>query len=188
MGGAEVAVIQTAGASFLLVSASGEGGAMELKREVARRTREAGAKVLHQELSWEIAGSAMKVHSALGPGLLESVYEECLCHELTKSGISFRRQVATPVQYDGIQLDCGFRLDLLVHEVVIVEIKAVEKILPVHESQLLTYLKITGHELGILINFNVRHLRDGIHRRVMTKGLRDSFAPPLRDFAFQFPA
>jgi GxxExxY protein len=118
---------------------------------------------------------------------LESAYDECLCHELAKAKIDFRRQVPVPLRYDGIRLDCGFRLDLLVDECVIVEIKAVEKVLPVHESQLLTYLKITGHELGILINFNVRHLRDGLHRRVMTKGLRDSFAPPSRAFAFQPP-
>jgi GxxExxY protein len=160
---------------------------VELKREGARRGREGGAKVLHQVLSSRIVGGAMKVHSTLGPGLLESAYDECLCHELAKAKIDFRRQVPVPLRYDGIQLDCGFRLDLLVDECVIVEIKAVEKVLPVHESQLLTYLKITGHELGILINFNVRHLRDGIHRRVMTKGLRDSFAPPSRAFAFQPP-
>lgn len=160
---------------------------MELEREGARREREGGAKVVHEELSWRIVASAMKVHTTLGPGLLESAYEECLCHELAKSRMRFRRQVPVPLPYDGVHLDCGFRLDLLVEESVIVEVKAVEKLLPLHESQLLTYLRVTGHPLAILINFNVRHLRHGIVRRVMSTNLRDSFAPPLRTFAFHPP-
>jgi GxxExxY protein len=160
---------------------------LEMKREGARREREGGAKVLYEELSWRIVESAMKVHTAFGPGLLESAYEECLCHELAKSRLRFRRQVPVPLPYDGIRLDCGFRLDLLVEESVIVEVKAVEKLLPLHESQVLTYLKVTGFALGILINFNVRHLRHGIVRRIITENLRDSFAHPSRAFAFQPP-
>lgn len=114
----------------------------------------------------------MKVHAALGPGLLESAYEQCLCHELAKLGIGFRRQVPVPLNYDGIRLDCGFRLDLLVEEKLIVEIKTVERILPIHEAQLHTYLKATRLALGVLINFNVRELRNGIRRRVMSRHLR----------------
>lgn len=117
----------------------------------------------------------MKVHSHLGAGLLESVYEACLCHELARQGIPFERQVATAVQYDGVHVDCGFRIDLVVDRKLIVEIKAVERLLPVHESQLFTYLKLTGLSLGLLINFNVRHLRDGVVRRVITsQGRREA--------------
>ena len=129
----------------------------------------------------------MKVHTALGPGLLETAYEQCLCHELCKAGITFRRQVPIPLTYDGVHLDCGFRLDLLVEERLILEIKAVERIMPIHEAQLHTYLKATGLALGILLNFNVRELRHGMRRRVMTRNLRGDFANPSRDFAFQSP-
>ena len=107
----------------------------------------------------------MEVHSKLGPGLLEAAYEECLCHSFNRAGIPFRRQVAVPVEYDGVRLDCGFRLDLIVDELVVVEIKAIEKVLPVHFSQLLTYLKLSRLVTGLIINFNVVHLRDGISRR-----------------------
>lgn len=123
-------------------------------------------------MSSRVVGCAMKVHAALGPGLLESAYEQCLCHELAKLGIGFRRQVPVPLNYDGIRLDCGFRLDLLVEEKLIVEIKTVERILPIHEAQLHTYLKATRLALGVLINFNVRELRNGIRRRVMSRHLR----------------
>jgi GxxExxY protein len=109
----------------------------------------------------------MRVHSALGPGLLESVYEECLCRELSKAGLGFKRQLEMPVRYDGMTLDCGFRLDLLVEEKVIVEVKAVERLVPRHECQLLTYLRLSNVRLGILLNFNVSHLRNGICRRVL---------------------
>ena len=103
----------------------------------------------------------------MGPGLLESVYEICLCHELKKKRIPFRAQVSLPVKYDGVCLDAGFRLDLVVSESVIVELKAVEKMNPLFKAQLLTYLKLTGLRLGLLINFNVALIRDGIKRVVL---------------------
>ncbi len=111
--------------------------------------------------------SAFKVHRALGPGLLESVYEVCLCHELAKAGLKFRRQVELPIIYDGIKLESGLRIDILVEELVIVELKAVETMIPLYESQILTYLKLTGKRLGLLINFNVPLLKDGIKRIIL---------------------
>jgi GxxExxY protein len=113
-----------------------------------------------------VLGGAMKVHSALGPGLLESAYEICLAHEITKQGLSIKQQVLLPVQYNGLKLDAGYRLDLLVHNKVIVELKAVEKLLPIHMAQLLSYLKLSGSSLGYLLNFNVVHMKDGIKRIV----------------------
>ena len=113
----------------------------------------------------------MKVHSALGPGLLESAYEACLCRELAKAKIEFRRQVPMPIEYDGFKLDCGFRLDLVVEGKVVVEIKAVDQVLPLHESQLLTYLKISAIPLGLILNFNVSHLKNGIYRKVQRPAL-----------------
>jgi len=120
------------------------------------------------ELSHAIIGCAMRVHTALGPGLLESVYEECLSCELTKLGIKHQCQVRVPVTYAERELECGFRIDILVEGKVVVEIKTVDEILPVHESQLLTYLKMARKPLGLLINFDVQHLRHGIRRRVHT--------------------
>jgi GxxExxY protein len=114
-----------------------------------------------------VIGAAIEVHRHLGPGLLESAYEECLCHELHLRGISFRRQVDLPVEYKGLKLDCGYRLDLIVNEEVVVELKCVEKVLPVHEAQLLTYMQLTGKRVGLLINFNVPLLTRGITRRVL---------------------
>ena len=114
-----------------------------------------------------IIASAIEVHRTLGPGLLESAYEECLCHELHLRRIGFRRQVELPVEYKGIKLDCGYRLDLIVQEEVVVELKCCEKILPIHEAQLLTYLKLTGKQVGLLINFNVPLLMQGIKRMVL---------------------
>jgi GxxExxY protein len=108
----------------------------------------------------------MKVHSALGPGLLESACEACLLHELSKNGIKAVSQVPLPVVYDGLRIDAGYRLDLLVEDVLVVELKAVESVSPVHEAQLLTYLKISGKKVGLLINFNVLHLRNGVKRMV----------------------
>jgi len=113
-----------------------------------------------------VLGGAIKVHSALGPGLLESAYEICLAHEITKQGLSIKQQVLLPVQYNGLKLDAGYRLDLLVHNKVIVELKAVEKLLPIHTAQLLSYLKLSGCSLGYLLNFNVVHMKDGIKRIV----------------------
>ena len=114
-----------------------------------------------------IIGAAIEVHRYLGPGLLESAYEECLCHELHLQGVEFRRQVELPVIYKGLSLDCGYRIDLIVREEVILELKAVEKLLPVHQAQLLTYMRLAGKRVGLLINFNVPRLTQGIVRRVL---------------------
>ena len=119
------------------------------------------------KISEQIIGAAIEVHKALGPGLLESAYEGCLCRELDLRGIPFERQRPLPVQYKGAQLDCGYRLDLLVEGAVVVEIKAVVAIEPIHEAQLLTYLKLGAWKLGLLINFNVPVLKDGIRRRIL---------------------
>jgi GxxExxY protein len=120
-----------------------------------------------ERIAKAVLDAAFAVHKALGPGLLESVYEICLCHELAKRAIPFRSQVALPIIYDGVRLDAGLRLDLVVAECVIVELKAVEKSNPLFEAQLLTYLKLTGHRLGLLLNFNVPLLKDGIKRLVV---------------------
>jgi GxxExxY protein len=113
-----------------------------------------------------IVDAAYSVHRELGPGLLEGVYEVCFCHELAKRNLSYQRQVALPVIYAGIVLEQGLRLDVLVEDAVICETKAVEAMLPVYTAQLLTYLKLTGHRLGFLINFNVPRIREGIKRVV----------------------
>ena len=114
-----------------------------------------------------VVDAAFDVHSKLGPGLLESIYEVCLAHALVKRGLTVERQVALPVVYDDLRLDAGYRLDLLVEGCIVVEIKAVEQVIPVHKAQMLTYLKLTGHRLGFLINFNVPLIRDGIKRIVL---------------------
>ncbi|MCK6502688.1 GxxExxY protein [Myxococcota bacterium] len=115
----------------------------------------------------QILGAAIAVHRALGPGLLESAYEACLAYELHTCGIQFERQVPLPVQYRGVRIDCGYKLDLLVEGLVVVEVKAVERLLPVHQAQVLTYLKLSKHPVGLLLNFNVPLLRDGIRRFVL---------------------
>ena len=117
-------------------------------------------------ITGQIVDSAMKVHSALGCGRLESVYETCLAHELGKRGVAVRKQVAMPVRYDDVVLDAGFRLDLLVEEKVVVEIKSVERVSPLYAAQLLTYLKLGGYKVGLLLNFNVPQLQNGIKRVV----------------------
>ena len=114
-----------------------------------------------------IIGAAIEVHRNLGPGLLESAYEECLCHELHLRGMDCKRQVPLPVLYKGLKLDCGYKIDLIVQDEVLLELKAVERLLPIHEAQLLTYLKLTGKRVGLLINFNVPLLTQGIIRRVL---------------------
>lgn len=113
-----------------------------------------------------VLNCAMKVHTSLGPGLLESVYEVCMAHELTKIGMKTTRQAPLPVRYDGLEIEGGFRVDLVVDNLVILEIKAVEKLMPVHKSQVLTYLRLSGLKLGYLLNFNVPHMREGIKRIV----------------------
>ena len=115
-------------------------------------------------LSGEVIDAAIKVHRHLGPGLLESVYERCLCHELLCRGIPFKSQLAIPILYEGIVIDSGLRIDLVVDGKLIVELKAVERLIPLHASQILTYLKLSSLRLGLLLNFNVPVLRDGIKR------------------------
>jgi GxxExxY protein len=129
---------------------------------------EARSKLLQEDLTEKIIGATIEVHRALGPGLLESAYEECLCRELSLRGITFQRQVPLPVEYKGVKLDCGYRLDLVIEDAVVLELKCVEHVLPVHEAQLLTYLKLTGKRIGLIINFNVATLvRGGIVRKVL---------------------
>lgn len=118
-------------------------------------------------LTYKTIRAAIEVHKLLGPGLLESTYRECLCRELALRGISFRKECGLPLHYKGIQLDCGYRIDLLIGDLVVVEIKAVEQLVPVHDAQLLTYLRVGGWKVGLLINFNVVVLKDGIRRRVL---------------------
>jgi GxxExxY protein len=119
------------------------------------------------EVAAAVVNAASEVHSKLGPGLLESVYEVCLARELEKRGRHVRRQLSLPVVYDGIRLDAGLRLDMVVDACIIVEIKAVEHVLPVHKAQVLTYLKLTGHRLGLFINFNSPLIKHGIQRIVL---------------------
>ena len=118
-------------------------------------------------LSYEVIGAAIEVHRTLGPGLLESSYRECLCRELSLRNIQFKRECGLPLQYKGLRLDCGYRMDVLVADLVVVEIKAVEALAPIHDAQLLTYLRLGGWKVGLLINFNVVVLKDGIRRRIL---------------------
>jgi GxxExxY protein len=118
-------------------------------------------------LTNRVIGLAIGVHRELGPGLLESAYEECLCFELKQSGIAFGRQVPLPVVYKGIRLDCGYRLDVVVQNQLIVEIKSVDQLLSIHDAQLLTYLRLSGQKVGLLMNFNTVVLKDGIRRLVL---------------------
>ena len=118
------------------------------------------------DLTEKIIGCAIKVHRVLGPGLLESAYEVCLAYELEKAGLKMERRVALPVFYEGIRLDAGYQLDIVVEDTVILELKAVERILPIHEAQLLTYLKLMNKKVGLLINLNFALLRDGIRRKM----------------------
>jgi GxxExxY protein len=118
-------------------------------------------------LTESVIGLAIEVHRALGPGLLETAYQECLCYELKTHGIAFGRQVALPVIYKTVKLDCGYRMDLVVDNLLVVELKTVEKILPIHEAQLLTYLRLSGIRTGLLLNFNTAVLKDGIKRMVL---------------------
>ena len=122
--------------------------------------------MLHEDTTQRILHAATKVHTALGPGLLESTYGLCLLHELCLTGMHVEHQLQLPVVYRGVRLDAGYRIDFLVENRVIVELKAVEKLLPVHTAQVLSYLKLSNHSVGLLINFNVPHLRQGIKRVV----------------------
>jgi len=127
----------------------------------------AKTKLRYEELTEQIIGAAIEVHRAIGPGLLEAIYEECLCHELALRGLSFERQLIVPVVYKGVKLESKHRLDVLVQNTVILELKTVDRILPIHEAQLLTYLRLLSKPVGLIINFNVPALRLGIVRRVL---------------------
>jgi GxxExxY protein len=126
------------------------------------------AELVHGgDLTFRIIGLAMRVHRRLGPGLLESAYDACLCHELTRDGLAFRRQARIPVRYDGVCLDAAYVADIIVDERVIVEIKSVDVLLPLHQAQLLTYLRLAACPIGLLINFNTISLTDGIRRCIL---------------------
>ena len=127
-----------------------------------------------QEVSHAIITAAMKVHSELGPGLLESAYQACLQHELQQAGLQAATQVGLPVVYRGVRLEIGYRMDLVVEGLVIVEIKSVDAISPIHQAQIISYLKLSGKSLGLLINFNAVHLKDGIRRFVNGSGWKES--------------
>jgi GxxExxY protein len=118
------------------------------------------------EITEKIIGAAISVHKQLGPGLMESAYEACIAYELGEKNLMFERQKAFPIVYRGVQLDCGYRIDLIVENQVIVELKAVERLEPIHEAQMLSYLKLSGCKVGLLINFNVKVIKQGIHRFV----------------------
>jgi GxxExxY protein len=120
----------------------------------------------HNEIARHIVDSALSVHKALGPGLLESVYEQCLAYELRSRSLRVASQVPLRVHYREVQIEAGFRIDMLVNDLVLIEVKAVERLLPIHEAQLLTYLKLSGKHLGLLINFNVPLIKDGIRRLI----------------------
>jgi GxxExxY protein len=119
------------------------------------------------ELSYRVIGCAMEVHRVLGPGLLESAYQRCLAHEFDNQGIAYKAEYPLPVSYKAIELDCGYRLDFLVEETIILELKSVEKLLPIHEAQLMTYMKLLSVREGFLINFNVLRLNSGLKRFVL---------------------
>jgi GxxExxY protein len=123
--------------------------------------------VIFDEVSGKVIGCAIEVHKVLGPGLLESAYEQCMARELALNGIPFKTQVSVPVEYKGINLSCGYRLDMIVKDTVIVELKSVDMILGIHEAQLLTYMKLSNVRIGLLINFNVQKLKQGIKRYVL---------------------
>lgn len=118
-------------------------------------------------LTGKVIGFGIEVHHETGPGLLESAYEECLAYELKTAGLKYARQLELPVKYKGILLDCGYRIDLLVEDSLIIELKAVERLLPIHEAQVLTYMKLSGIRKGLLMNFNVSLLKDGVKRFVL---------------------
>ncbi len=118
------------------------------------------------DLSKRVIGCAVEVHRILGPGLLESTYEQCLAREMRLDGLGFQLQLSLPVEYKGLRLDCGYRVDVLVENQLIIELKAIEKVLGIHQAQLLTYMKLAGIRTGLLINFNVRMLKDGLQRFV----------------------
>jgi GxxExxY protein len=122
--------------------------------------------LVHRDITGAIINAALRVHSKIGPGLLERAYRVCLCQELAGRGLSVEAEKLLPIEYDGLVIDLGYRVDLLVEDAVVVEVKAIDSVLPVHEAQLMSYLRLSRKRVGLLINFNVAHLRDGIRRRV----------------------
>ena len=124
-------------------------------------------KMEFDKLSNQVIGCAIEVHRTLGPGLLESTYEQCLAYELGNAGIGFQLQQSIPVHYKGLRLDCGYRVDVLVEDALILELKSADSILAIHHAQILTYMKLAGIKTGLLINFNVSHLKEGIKRFVL---------------------
>ena len=126
-----------------------------------------GDQTERDPLTEKVIGLAIEVHRVLGPGLLESAYEECFCFELKSHEVSFQRQVKLPVVYKNIKLDCGYRMDVVVDERLVVELKTVDRLLPIHDAQLLTYLKLSKIRIGLLLNFNTAVLKDGIRRLVL---------------------
>jgi GxxExxY protein len=149
---------------------------MTIHRGGAESAEEKGMK----EITEKIIGAAIEVHKTIGPGLLESAYEEYLAHEMRLRGLAFQRQVALPVAYKGVKLDCGYRLDFLVENAVVLELKAVDGLQAIHEAQVLTYLKLGGWTVGLLINFNVPVLRNGIKRIVLNYKECSAPSAPLR--------
>ncbi len=137
---------------------------IEFKRKGTQSTRKGTLSMDENDLSGVIIGCGMRVHTALGPGLLESAYEECLYYELKKKGLNVGKQIPLPLIYEEVKLDCVYRLDLIVKNKVIIEVKSVESINPIHSVQLLTYLKLANCKLGLILNFNVLHLKEGIKR------------------------
>ena len=123
--------------------------------------------MLHEQLSEKTIAALIEVHRQLGAGLLESTYEQCFCYELSCAGIAFERQIPVPIQYKGIKLDCGYRIDVLVENTIIAELKSKERILPIDEAQLLTHMRLAGIRLGFLVNFKQKVLMDGLIRRVV---------------------
>jgi GxxExxY protein len=128
-------------------------------------------------LTERVIGLAIEVHRQLGPGLLESAYEECLCYELTHAELRFRRQIGLPVIYKSVRLDCGYRLDLVVEDKLILELKTVERLLPIHEAQVITYLRLSGIPTGLLLNFNSAVLKQGIRRLMLSEGRNLTVSP-----------
>ncbi|MCE9553239.1 MAG: GxxExxY protein [Planctomycetes bacterium] len=123
--------------------------------------------MVEEELTQAVIGAMIEVHKHLGPGLLESAYHQCLCHELALRGLSFEREKPLPVSYKGTKLDCGYRIDLIVEGKLIVELKAIDALAPIHEAQLLTHMRLANVRVGLLVNFNVKVLKDGLMRRVL---------------------
>jgi GxxExxY protein len=156
---------------------------MRVEPQIAEKTKTSEFQAADNQVTDKVIGAAIEVHRTLGPGLLESAYEECLCYELSQLGLCFQRQVELPVRYKSVNLDCAYRIDLIVEDTVIVELKTVSELLPVHSSQLLTYLKLSEKSIGLLINFNVPVLKKGLKRVVnhytapMPEETSDSLSP-----------